>query len=309
MYNKIILAGGSGFIGNVLAYYYCTRAKEVVILSRNPHSDENNIRHVVWDGKEKGEWANELEGADLLINLCGKNVNCRYTHKNKEEIFRSRLEPTVALGKALQNLSNPPSLWIQIASATIYRHAEDHYQDEHTGEIGSGFSVDVCKAWEFCFWNCITPRTRKIILRTGIVLGRKDGVLLRLKNMVQFGLGGKQGNGRQYFSWIHEQDLARITEWLIVKGKDGEVYNAAAPVAHTNEKLMKLMRQLLGVRFGFPAPRWLLEMGALLIGTETELVLKSRWVYPAKLLERGFSFSFADLRTALEDLLQKKIQP
>src|SRR5689334_18005468 len=197
MYNKIVLAGGSGFLGSALARYYSAKSKEVVILSRRAHSPENNMRFVIWDGKGQGSWMKELERADLLVNLCGKNVNCRYTRKNREEIFRSRLEPTSVLGIAIQSLSHPPALWIQLASATIYRHGEDHPQDERTGETGSGFSVDVCKAWEYCFWSCDTPRTRKIILRTGIVLGKEDGVLPRLKKMVRFGLGGKQGNGKQ----------------------------------------------------------------------------------------------------------------
>jgi len=161
MFNKIVLAGGSGYLGKVLCEYYRDKAKEIIVLSRGEHLSHDNIHFQIWDGRSEGEWMKHLRDCDLLINLCGKNVNCRYTKKNREEIFRSRLEPTSLLGKVISQLQNPPKVWINFASATIYRHAEDRWQDENTGNIGSGFSVDVCKAWEKIFWEANTPATKK----------------------------------------------------------------------------------------------------------------------------------------------------
>lgn len=307
MFTKIVLAGGSGYLGQVLADYYKDKAKEIIILSRHTHSSQNNIHFRVWDGRTKGEWARCLEGCDLLINLCGKNVNCRYTKENQKEIFRSRLEPTALLGEVVSKLKSPPKAWIQIASATIYRHAEDHHQDEDKGETGTGFSVEVCKAWEKTFWEVEAPQTRKVLLRVGIVFGRSDGMVPRLKNLVKLGLGGKQGTGTQYVSWIHEQDLARITEWVYDNGANGEIYNCTSPGAIQNKNLMALFRKTMGVPVGLPAPQWLLEIGAMIIGTETELILKSRWVFPKHLLEKGFQFQFDNPDHAIRDILSCRV--
>lgn len=307
MFNKIVLAGGSGYLGKVLSAYYKNRTKEIVILTRGKNFAAENIRFVHWDGKTDGPWSEELEGADLLINLCGKNVNCRYTKKNREEIFRSRLEPTALLGKVSASLKQPPKAWINLASATIYRHAEDHYQDEGTGETGSGFSVEVCQAWEKTFREATVPGTRKILLRVGIVFGRSDGVIPRLKNLVRTGLGGYQGTGRQFISWIHEQDLARITEWVYRNAKDGDVFNCTAPEAIQNREMMKVIRESYGIPFGLPSPQWLLEAGAVLIGTETELILKSRWVYPKHLLDKGFRFQYSKAAHAIHEILSTRI--
>lgn len=303
MLDKIVLAGGSGYLGQVLADYYKDKAKQVIILSRRAHDANGNISYCRWDGKNPGEWAAQLEGADLLVNLSGKNVNCRYTPENRQEIVSSRLESTSVLGMMIQTLQDPPDVWINLASATIYRHAEDHAQDEEHGDIGTGFSVEVCKAWEKTFLDILTPQTKKMILRTGIVLGRKDEVLPKLINLVRFGLGGRIGTGQQYVSWIHEHDFARITEFLMVHGKDGEVYNATAPGAIRNEELMQIIRKAYGVPFGLPSPQWLLELGAAMIGTETELVLKSRWVYPVRLLTSGFRFHFPEADHAIHEIL------
>lgn len=307
MFTKIVLAGGTGYLGQVLSDYYKSKAKEIIILSRHPHSSQDNIHYQVWDGRTKGEWAKCLEGCDLLINLCGKNVNCRYTKKNQQEIFRSRLEPTALLGKVVAELKGPPKVWIQFASATIYRHAEDHSQDEDQGETGAGFSVDVCKAWEKTFWEVTVRETRKILLRVGIVFGRRDGMIPRVKNLVRLGMGGKQGTGKQYVSWIHEQDLARTTEWVFNNGTNGETYNCTSPEVIQNKDLMALFRRTMGVPIGLPAPQWLLEMGAMIIGTETELILKSRWVFPKHLLEKGFRFQFAKPEYAIRDILSCRV--
>ncbi|MGB4775509.1 MAG: TIGR01777 family oxidoreductase [Daejeonella sp.] len=237
-YRKIILAGGNGYIGTVLVNYYKNLAEEVIILSRKFQPDKGNVKTILWDAKHQGSWIQSLENADLLVNLCGKSVNCRYTRKNREEIISSRIIPTTLIGKVIKGLTNPPKLWINVTSATIYRHAEDHPQDEETGEIGQGFSIDVCQKWENAFWETETINTRKIALRMGIVLGRNGGAFPSLLNLVKFGLGGKQGNGQQYVSWTHEQDVAKCTEWLMQHEELSGVINCTAPEAIKNSLFM-----------------------------------------------------------------------
>jgi uncharacterized protein len=302
-YNKIVLAGGNGYLGTVLAKYYQPFAQEVIILSRKARADEGNIKTMLWDGRTAAEWVKALNGADLLINLCGKNVNCRYTEEHKAEIISSRVLPTTLLGKVIAQMENPPKLWMNITSATIYRHAEDRPQDEENGEIGYGFSIDVCRKWEETFFNTDTPRTRKIALRMGIVLGRKDAAFPRLLNLVKCGLGGKQGDGAQYVSWVHEQDAAKCTEWLMNHEEMSGVINCTAPEPVKNTDLMHAIRKAYGIPFGLPAPAWLLEIGAKIIGTETELILKSRWVLPQRLLDSGYTFLFSKAEHAVKDLL------
>ncbi|WP_129714387.1 TIGR01777 family oxidoreductase [Pedobacter sp. SYP-B3415] len=302
-YRKIVLAGGNGYLGQVLASYYRDKAGEVVVLSRKPSTSDGNVHTVLWDGRHEGDWMASLEGADFLINLCGKNVNCRYTAKNRAAIIASREVPTKLLGRALAGLKEPPRLWINVTSATIYRHAEDRPQDEDTGEIGYGFSVDVCKQWEAAFFDCDCAGVRRVALRLGIVLGRRDGVFPRLLNLVRLGMGGKQGTGTQYISWIHEQDAAQITEWLINRPDIAGILNATAPMPVMNRDFMNELRRSAGVKIGLPAPAWLLAIGARLIGTETELILKSRWVLPARLQEGGYRFQYPAVAAAIHDIL------
>ena len=316
MKNKtIILAGGAGFIGQALAARW-GRDNKVVILSRqlahNPNNtygrrplqakDGYSISYRRWDGRQVADWAGELEGCDLVVNLAGRSVNCRYTARNKQEIFDSRTDATQAIGEAIRQAVVPPRLWVNIASATIYRHAEDHSQDEYTGEIGEGFSVEVCKRWEQCFFSQRTPFTRKIALRTAITLG-DGGVMEPYLRLVRFGLGGRQGSGRQRFSWVHVEDIARAIEWLFERPELEGVYNMSAPGAVTNACFMETLRRQTHTHIGLPAPAWLLQLGAWVAGTETELLLKSRWVAPAKLLEAGFRFRYERLDTALQDIL------
>ena len=307
LYNKIVLAGGNGYLGGVLANYYKDKAGQVIILSRKPKAAEGNISTIVWDGKTAGAWVTDLEGADLLINLCGKNVNCRYTKANRDELFSSRLVPTKLLGDVVAGLQQPHAVWINITSATIYRHAEDRPQDEETGEIGYGMSIEICKQWEQAFFDTNTPNTRKIALRMGIVLGRSGGAFPRLLNLVRVGMGGRQGDGRQYISWVHEQDAAKCTEWLLQNTAVNGVVNCTAPEAVTNSNFMQMLRNAYGVPFGLPTPVWLMEIGARIIGTETELVFKSRWVKPGKLLNGGYQFIFSKAEHALHDLLAIRI--
>lgn len=303
MYTKIIIAGGNGFIGNFLKEHFRTKTKALIILSRGEARKEGNVSYLPWDGKTLGAWKDELEGAEMLINLAGKSVNCRYTEKNKQEIFDSRTYSTLVLGEAVKQLQHPPAVWFNAASATIYRHAEDRPNDEYNGEYQNDFSVQVCKKWEDTFNSVKLPATRKIILRIAIVLGAKDGVLPRFKSLVKTGLGGIQGNGAQYFSWIHEQDLANSIEFLYKHSELEGVFNCSSPNPVQNKILMQTFRDLLKPPVALPSPEWLLKLGAMIVGTETELLLKSRWVLPKRLQEAGYRFQYPDLQPALKGLL------
>lgn len=293
-------------MGSVFARYYKDLADEIVILSRRYKAPDENIVTRPWDGKTEGDWVSELEGTDMLINLCGKNVNCRYTAKNKAEIFASRLLPTALLGKVIARLNAPPKLWVNITSATIYRHAVDRPQDELNGNIGAGFSVEVCKQWEEAFFTAYTPQTRKVALRMGIVMGTGGGAFPRLLNLVRAGMGGKQGNGEQYVSWIHERDAAACTEFLLAHEDIDGVINCTAPNPEKNAAMMQALRLTDGIPVGLPVPEWFLSMGAAIIGTETELVLKSRWVLPKRLSEAGYRFQFSRIEQAFDDILHNK---
>ncbi len=314
---KIVIAGGTGFIGQEMIKYW-GRENQLVVLTRQvpgAHNNRNkynslqpadllNTRFVKWDGKTVGDWAIELNGADLLINLSGKTVNCRYTEKNKKEISDSRTDAVKAIGSAIQRCDHPPSCWINASSATIYRHAMDRSQDEYTGEFHEDFSVQVCQAWEKTLFDQTTPLTRKVALRMAITLG-PGGVLIPYFNLLKFGLGGKQGGGEQMYSWVHTEDSCRMIEWIFLHPQLEGVFNCASPHPVPNKLFMKTLRNVTGYSFGLPAFTWMLKCGALLIGTETELVLKSRWVVPTRILETGFQFKFPLLKDALTDIISK----
>jgi uncharacterized protein (TIGR01777 family) len=305
-YKKIILAGGTGQLGKALSSYYKDKVDKIIILSRTAKKQIDNIHYIRWDGKNTGAWVDELDGADILINLTGKNVNCRYTEQNKKEIFDSRTDSIQALAKAIILCHEVPKLWIQCASATIYRNAQDRPMTEKDGEIGAGFSVEVCKKWEQTFWEESKPfkNIRKAVLRTSLVLSADDGVLPRLRNLTRFGLGGQQGNGHQWVSWIHEQDVVNIVEWIATHPEMNGTYNCTAPFPIKNKAFMDVFRKSYGMPIGLPSPKWLLEIGAIIIGTETELILKSRWVLPDKLLKLGYQFQYPQLTQALENSIK-----
>ncbi|MEX6690149.1 TIGR01777 family oxidoreductase [Danxiaibacter flavus] len=309
---KIIIAGGSVFMGQNLAKWFAAN-NQIVILTRNitgsannKYSKENiansNTRYVQWDGKTQGKWSSEIDGCDLVINLSGKSVNCRYNERNKKEIFDSRTDSTKALGEAIRRAADPPALWINAASATIYRHAEDRPQDEYTGEFHNDFSVQVCQRWEKTFFEEETSCTRKVALRTAITLGC-GGVMTPYLNLCKWGLGGKQGSGRQMFSWVHIDDVCRAIEFLWHHNTLTGVFNLSAPNPVSNAVFMEKLRKTTGNRIGLPAMKWQLKLGAAIIGTETELLLKSRWVLPTRLLEEGFTFSFATVDAAFNDIV------
>lgn len=297
---KIVIAAANGYLGKVLAKYFTQQGYKVVGFCRRETVLEN-AKCVLWDGKSFGNWANELEGATALINLAGKSVDCRYTEENKRLILSSRVESTKVLGVAINNCTHPPKVWLNASSATIYRHAEDKSMDEGKGEIGEGFSVNVCKTWENTFFSSETPKTRKAAMRISFVLGNSGGAYPMLKKLVQFGLGGKMGQGTQFISWIHEEDFCRAVEFLINNEIEGAV-NLSSPNPKKNKDFMRAMQKRYNIPFGLPQPKWLLELGARIIKTETELILKSRRVIPKRLLNNGFKFNHKELNSALRNL-------
>ena len=352
---KIIIAGGTGFIGQGLIKYFA-KENDIVVLSRqsagvhgNSYSeklilekDGFHVRYIKWDvGTIDEGWVKEIDGADLVVNLAGKSVNCRYHRKQKQEIFDSRTSSTKAIGEGIRRAIVPPKVWINAASATIYKNTFDRPNDEINGiisdwkkdnmpynlidqlryqknrfiarlihgkdsdaykELELDFSVQVCKLWEKTFFEEYTPSTRKIALRTAITLG-KGGVIIPYLNLCKFGLGGRHGNGKQKFSWVHIEDVARMIEWIFENESVEGILNCVAPDVVSNFSFMKKLRQATGNKVGLPSPSYLLEAGAFMIGTETELILKSRWVTAAKALNEGFAFKYAFLDDALKNII------
>jgi uncharacterized protein (TIGR01777 family) len=294
---KIVIAGGTGFIGNYFEEKFANLGYEVIIISRQP-------QHLSWT--DRASIVKALENAEMLINLAGKSVNCRYDEKNKKEILLSRTETTHILGHALLACKNPPSLWINSSTATIYRHAEDRPMTEESGDIGTGFSVDVAKAWEESLFTFDLPQTRKVALRMAIVLGKNGGVMEPYRNLVRFGLGGVQGSGDQMFSWVHVEDVFRIILFLQENKQLNGVFNCSAPQPITNREFMTQLRKSMDRKIGFPSPKWMLEMGAVFMRTETELILKSRWVVPDRLEKEGFHFTFRTIEEALQNILKRQ---
>jgi uncharacterized protein len=291
---KVVLAGGTGFIGQYFSKQFEEKGYDIHIISRQ-------AQHISWS--DRTAIVEALEGAELLINLAGKSVNCRYNEANKKAIMDSRTETTTILGKAILACNNPPKVWMNSSTATIYRHAEDRPMTEDGGEIGSGFSVDVATKWEETFFSFDLPSTRQVALRIAIVLGKGGGVMTPYLNLVKFGLGGIQGSGRQMFSWIHVEDLYQIV--LFLRGREDltGVFNCAAPEPVSNRELMSQLRATMNARFGLPAQKWMLEIGSLFLRTETELVLKSRWVIPERLEREGYTFTYPTLRETLENII------
>jgi len=304
---KIILAGGSGFLGQGLVQYFLENGYEVIILSRKKITSDNlNLKFLKWDGKTLGKWAESLENAQAMINLVGRSVNCRYNKKNKAAIYSSRLESTAIIGEAIQKCENPPKVWFNSASATIYRHALDKPMDEVAGEFGEGFSVDVCQKWEETFHSIPTPKTRRIVMRLAMVLGKNGGVMKPFQNLVKLGLGGTQGKGNQFISWLHEKDFHRMIQWFLNNEHISGTFNLSAPNPIPNKDFMQKMRQVYNQPLSLPATEWMLEIGAFFMRTETELITKSRRVIPQKLLDLGFKFDYPTIDDAFENLILGK---
>lgn len=277
---------------------------EVAVLSRRPVGDQ-----VFWDGETVGPWASELEGADAVINLAGRSVNCRYHAENRRQILESRVRSVRVIGGALRSVEQPPGVWLQAATATIYAHRYDAANDEATGLIHADgapetwqFSLGIARAWEEALAGESTPGTRKVALRSAMTMSRDEGSVFDvLSTLVRRGLGGAQGNGRQFVSWIHEVDFTAAILYLISSEMEGTV-NVCSPNPLPNREFMRALREAWGVRFGLPVPAPLLEIGAWAMGTETELILKSRLVVPGRLLEAGFAFQFPEWGEAAREL-------
>jgi hypothetical protein len=272
-------------------------------------------KSVVWDGRATGDWTSTIEGADAIVNLAGRSVNCRYTPGNRRDIVDSRVDPTRAIGAAIAQAVTPPRVWLQASTATIYAHRTDAANDEATGILGGHepevpetwrFSTGVATAWEAACNRASTPRTRKVLLRSAVILSPdRGGAFEVLLGLVRRGLGGAAGNGRQYVSWIHDRDFINAIDWILAREEMSGAVNLSAPYPLPNAEFMADLRRAAGVRFGLPAAPWMLEIGALFLNTETELILKSRRVVPKRLLDSGFEFVFARWPEASADLCRR----
>ncbi len=297
-HKTLTIAGGSGFLGQILETYFSEKGYAVFILTRNPK--RNNEIH--WNAKDLDQWTTQLEKTDVLINLTGKSVDCRYTAANKKLIHDSRINSTRILGKAITNCKNPPKMWLNMSTSTIYEDSFNKEMTETNGDIGDDFSMNIAKSWEAVFNIIVTPKTKKVILRTSIVLGKYGGALTPLKLLTRYGLGGKQWHGKQKVSWIHETDFAAAIAHIITNNLEG-TYNIVSPKPTTNSALMQALRKALKTPYGISQPKWLLKLGALCMGTEAELVLKSRNVIPENLLKSNFKFNYTNINNAINDLV------
>lgn len=296
---KITIAAGTGFLGKNLERYFTEKGNQVYILTRNP----KRKNEIYWDAKTLSEWKNYIENTDVLINLTGKSVDCRYNEKNKQEIYSSRIESTKILQQAIDQCINKPKVWLNASSATIYVHSETHLNTEENGIIGDDFSMNICKSWENEFFKGNSDNVRKVALRTSIVLGNNGGAFPKLKMLTKFGLGGKQGRGNQNVSWIHIEDFCRAVEFIINNENILGEINITAPNPLSNEDVMRKLRQQMKIPFGLNAPVWQLEIASLFLNTETELLLKSRNVFPDKLMKSGFQFSYSEIDLAFKNLI------
>lgn len=302
---KVVIAGGNGFIGSNLSTHFKEKGVKVIVLTRENTRIDDEIYYQNWDAKTIGKWTEELEEADLVINLTGKSVDCRYTEKNKEEILSSRIDATKIIGEAINKCTTPPPLWINASTATIYRHSFDKAMTEKNGEIGDDFSMTVAKEWEKAFFEAETSHTRKVVLRISLVLGYDGGVLPILSTLSKFGLGGKHGSGKQMFAWIHIKDLIKIIDFVVTNKNLSGIFNCTAPETIDNRQFMKTLRTVVKMPFGIPTPEFLLKIGTFILRTEPELILKSRYVYPKNLLDEGYQFEYTKSENALINLLQK----
>jgi uncharacterized protein len=312
---KVVMPGGTGQLGHYLRAAFESKGHKVVVLSRDRRSHPDAL---YWDGRTVAPWwAKEVDGADVVINLAGRSVNCRYTDSNLHAMMASRVDSTRAVGLAIQQASNPPKVWLQMSTATIYAHRYDAPNDESTGIIGGdepgvppywSFSIDIAKAWELAQHEADTPGTRKVALRTSMVMGRHPGGVFRvLAGLTRMHLGGAIAGGRQFVSWIHERDFVRSMEFLIGRDDIHGPVNLTAPTPIAQAEFMATLRAALGKRLGLPASKWMVEIGAIFMHTDTELILKSRRVIPKRLIDSGFKFDFETWEAAAADLVHSGI--
>ena len=309
---KIVIPGGSGQVGQILKRGLALKGHEVVIVGRGTNVDAR------WNGRSAGPWTRHVDGADVVINLAGRSVNCRYGDANRREIMESRVDSTHAVGDAIARAAKPPRLWLQASTATIYAHRYDAANDEQTGILGGDeprvpdtwrFSIDVAKSWERATMESSVPGTRVVRMRTAIVMSPdRGGPFDLLFTLARRGLGGTIGDGRQYVSWIHEHDLVRAVEWLIAHEELEGAVNLAAPHPLPNRDFMRALREAAGRRIGLPASRPLLEIATFVMRTESELMLKSRRVVPQRLVDSGFTFQYETWAEAARELAARARQ-
>jgi uncharacterized protein (TIGR01777 family) len=314
---KIVIPGGSGHVGTLLSREFHRLGHDVVVLSRAP--EKRPWRVATWDGETLGEWTAELEAANAVINLAGQSVNCRYNAANRKAIIDSRVKSTKVIGEAIARSWDPPRVWLQASTATIYAHRYDAANDDVTGIIGGAepnvpetwrFSIDVATAWEQAFNQAAVPLTRKVLMRSAIVMHPDRGSPFSiLSRLVQCGFGGQAGDGKQFVSWIHDRDFCSAVLWLIDQDQISGPINLAAPNPLPNAEFMRILRSAWEMPVGLPAAEWMLELGAAVLGTETELVLKSRRVVPTRLLRSGFNFQFPTWPAAAKDLRLRSHRP
>jgi uncharacterized protein len=310
---RIVIPGGAGQVGQILARHFHANNHAVTVLSRTPHLAPWRV--IPWDGRTPGPWTTALENTDVCINLAGRSVNCRYYPANRRAIFDSRVQSTQLLNQVITGLNHPPPIWLNASTATIYRHSLDRPMDEANGELGGNepgapdtwnFSIQVAKAWEEAFFSTPTPRTRKVALRSAMTFSPDPrGVFDVFLALVRHGLGGTNGNGNQFVSWIHETDFIRAIELLIATQDFTGVVNLASPNPLPNRDFLRAIREAWGTRIGLPTTSWMIEIGTFLMRTESELILKSRQVVPGRLLAAGFQFTFPRWQEAAQDLVTR----
>ncbi|KOV65517.1 TIGR01777 family oxidoreductase [Streptomyces sp. MMG1121] len=309
---KVVLPGGTGQVGTVLDRALTAAGHEVTVLTRHPERE----RHVQWDGVTLGPWTEAVDGCDVVVNLAGRSVSCRYTPENLRAMMDSRVDSARVVGEAIAAAERPPRVWLQMSTATIYAHRFDAAHDEGTGVIGGseadvpgywGYSVEIAKNWERAQREAPTPATRKVALRAAMVMSPdRGGVFDVLLGLARLGLGGPVAGGAQYVSWIHDEDFVRAVEFLVDRDDiDGPV-NLASPGPLPQRDLMRTLRTASGVPFGLPATRWMAELGAFALRSDTELLLKSRRVVPGRLREAGFEFTRPTWESAAADLVRRR---
>jgi uncharacterized protein len=310
---RIVIPGGTGQVGTLLARAFDAEGHDVLVLSRRPASAPWRI--VAWDARTIGPWAKELDGADVVINLAGRNVNTRYSPENRREIMSSRVDSTRAVGEAVARCTVPPRLWLQASTATIYAHRFDAPNDEATGIVGGSehdapaswrFSIDVATAWERAATETVPAGTRLILLRAAMVMSPDPGgIFATLLRLVRFGLGGAVAGGKQYVSWVHERDFVRSLYWLMEHPALSGAVNIASPHPLPYKDFMRELRRAAAMPIGLPATRWMLALGTWVLRTESELVLKSRRVVPGRLLASGFTFEYPEWAAAATELVKR----
>jgi uncharacterized protein (TIGR01777 family) len=298
---QVVLAGGSGFIGRMLSACLLSQDYEVVVLSRRPANVPQGTAGVEWDGRTLGGWTACLEGAAAVVNLAGKNVNCRYTPKNLREIDESRVNAVTVMGRAIAGCRHPPRALVQASTTAIYGDAGDRECDE-SAPLGDGIPVATASQWEAAFHAHATPQTRRVLLRISFVLGRRGGALPTMAALARSFLGGRIGAGRQYISWIHPRDLEQMFLWAIERDDVQGLYNATSPGPVTNAEFMRVLRRVLGRPWAPPTPAWAVHVGSFFLRTEPVLALTGRRAVPRRFMEQGFRFAYPELEAGLRDI-------